>query len=85
MASVNVCDATGDVIPEGEENLIGWGVRRVYGAVGFEAYQEYEAGLKAAAASARKHYDVLRDEAMASFLAKYPTGKLPDTEEEEDG
>jgi len=84
MSVVNLCDATGKAIPEGEEEVVGWGRRCIYSPEGLEAYKEYEASLKTAASFARDTYEVLRLEALAVFLDEYPDGKLPDTEDDDD-
>lgn len=84
MSVVNLCDATGKPIPEGEGEIVGWGKRCVYSAEGLEAYEEYADSLKAAAAIARDTYDTLRLEALAKFLNDYPDGKLPDSPDEDD-
>ena len=84
MANVTICDATSKPIPEGEEEVVGWGLRRVYSKEGLEAYEEYAEGLKEASLEARKVYLALRAEATNKFKTDYPDGKLPDTEDEDE-
>ncbi len=84
MPLTNICDATGKPIPEGEEEIVGWGKLRMYGKEGLQSYKAYESDLRFAAKQAREVYEYLRANALANFQDVHPDGKLPDTPDEND-
>ena len=78
MAKVSVCDASGDVIPDGDEQTASWGWPRTYSREAMVAVDAYIRAVAVAAGEARKVFRALRQEAKEEFRQLYPEGKLPD-------
>ena len=83
MGRVNVCDATGQLIPDDEVTVAGWGRRCTYGPEGAEAFAAYEAAVRDAAKEAKALFDVRKAAAGAEFKARFPNGRLPDEADED--
>ncbi len=78
MTKVKTCDATGDTIPDGDEQVSPWGFPRTYSREAMVAVDTYTRAVAAAAVEARKVFRELRREAKDEFRQLYPDGKLPD-------
>ena len=80
MATVNLCEASGAIIPPGDEQVAPWGWPRTYSREAMVAVDAYTRAVAAAAAEARKVFRAMRQEAKEEFRQFYPDGKLPDEE-----
>lgn len=78
MATITVCDASGEMIPTGEEQVATWGFPRTYSPEAMVAVDAYTRAVAEAAIEARKVFRQLREEAREEFHSLYPEGKLPD-------
>ena len=78
MAKVTLCEASGAMIPDGDEQTAPWGWPRAYSREAMVAVDAYTRAVAAAAIEARKVFRALRQEAKEEFRQLYPDGKLPD-------
>ena len=78
MTKVILCEASGDVLPAGEEQVAPWGWPRAYSREAMVAVNAYTRAVAVAAGEARKVFRALRQEAKDEFRILYPEGKLPD-------
>ena len=80
MATVNLCEASGAIIPVGDEQMAPWGWPRTYSREAMVAVDAYTRAVADAAREARKVFRAMRQEAREEFRQLYPDGKLPDEE-----
>ena len=82
MAKVNMCEASGAMLPDGDEQTAPWGWPRTYSREAMVAVDAYTRAVAGAAIEARKVFRALRQEAKDEFRGLYPEGKLPDEADE---
>ena len=75
---MKTCEASGEMLPEGEEQTSPWGWPRAYSREAMKVVDTYTRAIHAAATEARKVFREMRQEARDEFHAIYPDGKLPD-------